>query len=70
MQTLGAYIDKRQATVAEWVLLRPILEVFYEETGYKGGKRHREPWGWQTAARKQLSAILENIFSAARARQQ
>ena len=26
-QTLGAYIDKRQATVVEWVVLRPILEV-------------------------------------------
>ena len=36
-KTLGAYIDKRQATVAEWVALRPILEIFYRETGYKGG---------------------------------
>ena len=26
-QSLGACIDKRQETVAEWVLLRPILEV-------------------------------------------
>ena len=24
-QTLGAYINNRQATVAEWVVLRPIL---------------------------------------------
>ena len=26
-QSIGAYIDRRQATVAEWVVLRPILEV-------------------------------------------
>ena len=26
-QSLGAYIDNRQTTVAEWVALRPILEV-------------------------------------------
>ena len=26
-QPLGTYIDRRQATVAEWVALRPILEV-------------------------------------------
>ena len=34
---LGTYIDRRQATVAEWVVLRPILEVCYKETGYEGG---------------------------------
>ena len=28
-QTLGAYIDKRQATVAGWVALRPILYQFH-----------------------------------------
>ena len=27
-QSLVDYIDRRQATVAEWVALRPILEVF------------------------------------------
>ena len=26
--TLWLYIDKRQATVAKWVVLRPILEIF------------------------------------------
>ena len=26
-QKLGAYIDKRQVTVAGWVELRPVLEV-------------------------------------------
>ena len=32
-QFLGAYIDKRQATVLECVALRPILEVCYKEIG-------------------------------------
>ena len=26
-QSLGVYIDRRQATLSEWVALRPILEV-------------------------------------------
>ena len=30
------YIDKRQTTVAEWLVLRSILEVYGRETGYKG----------------------------------
>ena len=34
-QYLGAYIDRRQATVAEWVALQPILEVCDREMGYK-----------------------------------
>ena len=29
---LGKYIDRRQATVAEWVVLRPILEVCDRDT--------------------------------------
>ena len=33
---LGEYIDKQEAKMAEWVLLRPILEVYNNETGYEG----------------------------------
>ena len=40
-QSLRAYIDRSQATVAEWVALRPILEVCDRETGYEGGGRRR-----------------------------
>ena len=40
-QYLGAYIDKRQATVAEWAALQSILEVFEKKTGYMGGGRFR-----------------------------
>ena len=57
-QTLGAYIDKRQEMVAEWVTLRPILNICDRETGYVGGGRRRDPWRRQTAARKHLSTTL------------
>ena len=40
----GAYIDKLQATVAEWVELKPIIEIYDRETGYRGGVKRREPW--------------------------
>ena len=43
-QPLQTYIGRRQATVAEWVSLRPIFEVCAKETGYEGGGRLREPW--------------------------
>ena len=48
-QTLGAYIDKRQVTVAEWVALRPVLEICDRETGYKVEGGGSEPWWQQTA---------------------
>ena len=47
--------------MAEWVALRPILEVCDRETGYEGGGRLREPWWRQMAVRKQLSATLKKI---------
>ena len=56
---MGAYIDKRQERLAEWVELRKILDICYREKGYKGGGRRREKWWRQTADQKQLSATLE-----------
>ena len=47
--------------------LRPILEVRNKDMDYKGGGRRREPWLWQMADWKQLSATLEEILAAARA---
>ena len=44
-QSLGAYIDKWQATVAEWVALKPILDIFDKKTGYEGGGRRRSRGG-------------------------
>ena len=67
-QPLGTYIYRRQVTVTEWVALRPILEVYDRDTGYKGGGRLQEPWWRQTEARKYLSATLKEILVAARGR--
>ena len=65
---LVTYIDRRQATVEEWVALRPILKVCDREIGYEGRGRLQEPWWRKTAARKQLSATLKNISAEARER--
>ena len=65
-QSLRAYIDRRQATVAGWVALCPILEVCDREMGYEGGGRCREPWWRQTAARKHMSVMLKEISAASR----
>ena len=65
-QSLGAYIDRIQETVTEWVPLRPILEVCDRDTGYEVERRLQEPCWRQTAARKQLSAMFKEILVAAR----
>ena len=36
-KSLREYSDRRQATVAEWVSLQPMFEVFAKETGFEGG---------------------------------
>ena len=41
---LQEYIERRQATVAEWVALYPIFEVYAREKGFKGGGRARKQW--------------------------
>ena len=33
---LWEYIERRQATVAEWIALRPIFEVCAKDTGFEG----------------------------------
>ena len=58
-QSLGTYIDRRQATLAEWVTLRPILEVCDRETVYEQGGKRQETWWMQTVARKQMGATLK-----------
>ena len=55
------YIKKRQATVEEWVPLRPIFEVCEKITGYEGGGRVREQWRIQRAAERQLKTKLKDI---------
>ena len=36
-QSARIYIEQRQATVAQWVALRPLFDVCARETGYEGG---------------------------------
>ena len=43
-QSLRTYVDRRQATVADWLALRPIFDIFARETGYERGGRLWLPW--------------------------
>ena len=36
------YIESRQATVVEWVTLRPVFEVCVKDTGFEGGGKEQE----------------------------
>ena len=67
-QSSMIYIGRRQATVAQWIALRPIFEVFAGEIGYKWGGFRREAWWFQGMAYKQLWATLEEILREARSR--
>ena len=42
-QPLRTYLDRKQATVAEWVTLRPISNICARETVYEGGGKIRVP---------------------------
>ena len=58
-QSLRMYTGRRQATVAEWVAIRPIFVVFvHENMGYAGGERQREPWWRQSSADAQMRNTL------------
>ena len=65
---LREYIERRQATVAEWVALRPVFEVCAKETGFEGGGRAQEKWWNQTAVENQLKNTLKYISAVARER--
>ena len=61
-QYLGTYVDRRQATVVEWVAPRPILKVCDNDTYYKGGGRRCEQRWRKMATIKQLSDTLKEIL--------
>ena len=67
-QTFQAYVGRIQATVAEWVYLRPIFGVCARDTSYDGGGRLQVPRWRQAAAEKQLKVAVEAISEAARVR--
>ena len=48
------YIGRRQATVAQWVALRPLFEVCAREKGYEGGGNRREDLWRQEVIEKRL----------------
>ena len=52
------YIERRQATVAQWGALRPLFEVCERETGCEGRGRRRKAWWIQEATEKQLRSTL------------
>ena len=62
------YIEQRQATVAQWVALRPLFEVYERETGYEGGGRRRKAWWRQEAAAIKLWSTLADSQEAKRSR--
>ena len=62
------YIDKRQASVLEWVALWPIFEVCEKDTEYTRVAKLREPWWRQEAVEQQQGEMLKNISAAERER--
>ena len=68
MQSEMTYIGKQQATLVQWVALRPIFEVLPGKTGYEGGGCRREEWWRQWAAYKQLWVTLEETSREERSR--
>ena len=67
-QLLQTYLKRRQVTVAEWLALRTIFDVYARETGYEGGGNIQVPWWRQAESEKQLRVTLEDIPEAARER--
>ena len=59
MHLAATYVGRWQAMVAQWVALRPLLDVFTRETGYKGVVRKIQPWWRQGTTVNMLSTMLE-----------
>ena len=49
-QPFQTYMDRIQATVAEWVDLWPIFDICARNTGYEEGRRLQVPWWREEAA--------------------
>ena len=67
-QTIRTYVDRGQATVAEWVATQTIFDSCAVEAGYDGGGRIRVPMWSQKVAEEQLRVRVEAILEVARVR--
>ena len=65
-QSARISIERWQATVAQWVALRPLFDVYSRGTGYTGGGRRREAWWQQEATKIQFRATLADSQEAKR----
>ena len=61
-------MDRQQATVTEWVDLRPIFDFCVRDTGYEGERILWVPWWMQDSEENQLKVEVEAILEAARVR--
>ena len=68
IQTAATYIFLRQGTVAQWVDLRPVFEVYSREKGFKGGGRWIKTWWWQDALYELIRSTLEEEWIRQRRR--
>ena len=53
------YIGIIQGAMAQWVAMRPILEVCARDTGCEGGGLRREEWWRQEVPETQIRETLE-----------
>ena len=65
-QSLKTYVDRREATLEDWVALRTIFDVSTQETGYEGGGRLRVIWWRQESEENQLRVTVEAISALTR----
>ena len=70
MQSVMTCIGIRQVTVAQWVKLRPIFEVYAGEKGCERGGRRVEACWLQEATEKQLWDTLAGVSREAKSRRQ
>ena len=67
-QLARTYIGRRQATVSQWVALRPLFDVCAREIWYEGRAHKREAWWRQEATKKQLRSTMASSREAQRRR--
>ena len=72
------YIEKRQATMAQWVALRPLFGVCARDTLYEGGGHRRKAWWrqdltdknsrptWHTCRKLKRGGLLVGVWECSR----